>query len=89
MTEEKIAKLLAAKLDEMTELVPGLDAMALIVSTSDQEDGSTSLISMIRGNRHCCRGAVREWIVQEEAYEKGYHSENGRYDAVVIRQQNQ
>lgn len=89
MTEEKIAKLLAAKLDEMTELVPGLDAMTLIVSTSDPDEGTTSIISMLRGNRHCCRGVVQEWITREEAYEKGYHAEAGRYDAVVGRQQNQ
>jgi len=89
MTEEKMAKLLAAKLDEMTELIPGLDAMTLIVSTSDPEEGTTSLISLLRGNRHCCLGSVREWLIQGDSYEKGYHAETGRYDAVVIRQQNQ
>jgi hypothetical protein len=89
MTEEKIAKLLAAKLDEMAELVPGLDAMTLIVSTSDPDEGTTSLISMLRGNRHCCQGAVREWLNKEDSYNHGFNSEEGRYDSVVIRQRNQ
>jgi hypothetical protein len=56
------------------------DNVVILVSSRDA-DGNTSYSATVRGNVHAHEGLVREFLRRREAYETGYHMEQGRLDA--------
>lgn len=59
---------------------------ALVIGTYVDEDGNTCSASSSLGNRHAILGVVREWLNKADSYDEGFNSEEGRYDAMVLRQ---
>ena len=62
---------------------------ALVIGTYLDNDGNTCSASSSLGNRHAILGVVREWLQKADSYDDGFNSENGRYDAMVLRQRHQ
>lgn len=58
----------------------------MLASAIDPADGATCMHAFIRGNRHATIAAVEEWLLANKNYDAGYKAEQGRYDAVVHRQ---
>jgi hypothetical protein len=62
---------------------------AIVLGTYVDVDGNTCSASSLLGNRHAVMGVVREWLKKAESYDGGFNSEEGRYDAMVLRQKHQ
>lgn len=70
-------------------LAPRFDAVIVIATYRDPQDGGTCHLTQQAGNLHAVEGMVREKLRKIDGYEAGFHHEEGRYDSVTIRQRNQ
>ena len=87
MTPDQHQLVVMMRADEAMQDAPDLTGLIVIATGIDPEDKATCLHAAVRGNRHAVIGAVEEWLRQTRAYDDGYCGEDGRYDAVVHRQQ--
>lgn len=85
-TPESLQLVIAAKADEVIDLAPGIQGLLVVASTSG--DSETAMHAICRGNRHAAIAAAEEWLAAAKSYDQAYHAEQGRYDAVVHRQNN-
>ncbi len=85
-TPESLQLVIAAKADELVGDDPYFQGVLVIASTC--ADGETSMHGICRGNRHAAIAAAEEWLAAAKSYDQAYHAEQGRYDAVVHRQNN-
>lgn len=87
MTSDELQLVIAAKADKILHDAPAFQGVLVIASASGPED--TSMHGVCRGNRHAAIAAAEEWLAAAKAYDVAYHAEQGRYDAVVHRQNQQ
>jgi hypothetical protein len=86
LTPEETQLVIAAKADEVLDIAPNIQGLLIVGSASG--NGETSMHGVCRGNRHAAIAAAEEWLASAKAYDHAYHAEQGRYDAVVHRQNN-
>jgi fructose-specific component phosphotransferase system IIB-like protein len=84
VTPEALQLVLAAKADEILSEAPAFQGVLVIGSSSTNTE--TMMHGFCRGNRHAAIAAAEEWLAAAKAYDQAYHAEQGRYDAVVHRQ---
>ena len=82
MTIDKINKQGIRHVARMNRHVDG----CLVIYSLRDEDGDTVSLASTSGNTHAVIGVVREWLASQDNHDRGYSTEEGRYDAVVDRQ---
>jgi len=83
ITPEETQLVIAAKADEILDTTPNLQGLLIVGSESSNDE--TFMHVVCRGNRHAAIAAAEEWLASAKAYDHAYHAEQGRYDAVVHR----
>ena len=89
MTHDERVLVVMAKADEIMADVPDIIGLIVIATYNDPKDGGCCTMHCIRGNRHAAIGASGFILRQFESYEDGLNAEDGRYDAVLLRQKKQ
>ncbi len=56
----------------------------LASGSADDGTGATCMFKSQSGNTHAQEGLVREWLRERDAYETGFHMEEGRRDYIRI-----